>query len=515
MRGLLHCGLIAVAFGLAARWSGETWNLFALVNVIGGALAFAVGMLQALPRLRAATAPAFQGILARGLARIAGAVFFAFGLVWAGTAANLQLDWTFERKFALSPAVVTALEELSEEGRLRAVHYSEDFDPRTRATRLLLQTMANTGKLELEERRLEDHPEDEDYFAIGSSDTVVVQRLDENGLVRRFETVERPTEGTLFEALFQLREIDGGLIYVARGAGEGDLENTSDIGFSGLAAALATEGYRVAQFVGAAVEEIPEDADALLWIAPERVLRPETLDAVDRYLTGGGRFIAFLEPGQQTGLEKLLARWGLESPNKLVIDPASGPIAGDPPGVNPLVYNYTRTHPVGATLGADRMTFFPGARSFTPRKPEVEDKIQPVAYASPRAWLHSDVTLIERGEDPGAPNGARQDYWPVVVTGAYQRAEQSTRIVAFGDADLASNRFLRTLYNLDLVMNAIHWALEQQPAITLRPKTGISGRMQFPIPLQNTLTIFQSLGLVLPELLLLAGAMVWVRSRHA
>ena len=43
---------------------------------------------------------------------------------------------------------------------------------------------------------------------------MVVQRLDENGLVRRFETVERPTEGTIFEALFQLREIDGGVIYV-------------------------------------------------------------------------------------------------------------------------------------------------------------------------------------------------------------------------------------------------------------------------------------------------------------
>jgi hypothetical protein len=39
--------------------------------------------------------------------------------------------------------------------------------------------------------------------------------------------------------------------------------------------------------------------------------------------------------------------------------------------------------------------------------------------------------------------------------------------------------------------------------------------MQFPIPIQNTFTRFQSLGLLLPELLLIAGVLVWVRTRSA
>jgi hypothetical protein len=39
--------------------------------------------------------------------------------------------------------------------------------------------------------------------------------------------------------------------------------------------------------------------------------------------------------------------------------------------------------------------------------------------------------------------------------------------------------------------------------------------MQFPIPLQSTFTRFQSLGLLLPELLLIVAALVWARTRTA
>ena len=55
--------------------------------------------------------------------------------------------------------------------------------------------------------------------------------------------------------------------------------------------------------------------------------------------------------------------------------------------------------------------------------------------------------------------------------------------------------------------------VEREPDIVLRPKVGVSGSEQFPIPVQNTLTMYQSLGLVIPELLLLIGATLWLRQR--
>jgi hypothetical protein len=86
--------------------------------------------------------------------------------------------------------------------------------------------------------------------------------------------------------------------------------------------------------------------------------------------------------------------------------------------------------------------------------------------------------------------------------------------VAFGDSDFASNENLRTLYNLDLILNAVHWANENESDITLRPKNRPTP-VQFPIPLTNTLQTLYGVGLLVPELLLIAGGMVWLRRRNA
>ncbi|MGI9432770.1 MAG: hypothetical protein ACR2PQ_11180, partial [Myxococcota bacterium] len=104
-------------------------------------------------------------------------------------------------------------------------------------------------------------------------------------------------------------------------------------------------------------------------------------------------------------------------------------------------------------------------------------------------------------------------YHSLVVAARFPRGDHEARIVAFGDAQLASNQYLRSLYNLDIVMNAMHWATEHTAPGT-RPKVvAVSGRLQLPLPLQNTLTMFQGVGLLLPELLLIAGALFWARSR--
>ena len=101
-----------------------------------------------------------------------------------------------------------------------------------------------------------------------------------------------------------------------------------------------------------------------------------------------------------------------------------------------------------------------------------------------------------------------------MVSGRYLRAGGETRIVAFGDADFASNEHLRTLYNLDLVMNAVHWAAANEPEITLRPKNRPTP-VQFPVPLTNTLQTLYGVGLLVPELLLIAGGIVWLRGRSS
>jgi hypothetical protein len=194
----------------------------------------------------------------------------------------------------------------------------------------------------------------------------------------------------------------------------------------------------------------------------------------------------------------------------VLVDPASGPIDGVPAGLAPVAYNYAM-HGVTTGLDATRMTLFRGVRPLGLLKPRVEDDLRGVVLGSGRSWIHPDASLVGARAAPARPPQASEDYYPIVAAGRYTREGGETRLVVFGDSDVASNRYLRALYNLDLVLNGVHWAVARESAITLRPK--VAPVIQFPLPVQNTLTTLYGIGLLIPELLLAAGGFVWLRRR--
>ena len=504
MRALALAGLIALAFGLGSYYATGERTLYATLNLGAGALALAAAALLALRRLRFAAGSHSRRVLLRGLLGVAGALALAIALERAAAWSGWRSDLTFEQSFELAPATRKALAELPRE--LTATLFHDRFDPRARNTRLLLASLAEAGPVTVRERLLADAPEDVDRFGIAGSNTVVLT------LGSRFETVERPLEATLYEALYRLRSRTHGVIGVLRGEGEGDVSSSAELGFSGLAAALATEGYELHSLVTSSLAEVPADIDVVLLLGPRRALLPESIAALERYLERGGRLVAMLEPGAQSGIEPLLARWGIEAPDGVIVDPAAGASSGGDPGVDPIAYNY-EAHPLARGLNPDRMTFFAGARPLVPHNVGAGDSVRRVVLASPRSWVSPDLSLLSRRSGRLEPGTAPQDYHTIAAAGRYPRPGGEARIVVFGDSDFASNRYLRALYNLDLALNAVHWAVERESEITLRPK--LRTPKQFPLPLQNTLRTFHGVGLLVPELLLLAGGLVWLRRRTA
>ncbi|MEE8581254.1 MAG: hypothetical protein V3T33_06655, partial [Myxococcota bacterium] len=147
------------------------------------------------------------------------------------------------------------------------------------------------------------------------------------------------------------------------------------------------------------------------------------------------------------------------------------------------------------------------------RKPTPQDDLRSVVYASGDSWLHDDTSVLHQRRAPDRPADAVTEYQPLVVTGRYPREGGEARIVAFGDSDFATNQNLRALYNLDLLMNALHWSVRRESKISLRPKS--SQLIQFPVPIQNSLRALYGVGMLVPELLLLTGGLVWLRHRSA
>jgi len=507
---LVWIGIVASFFALVAyRVLGQSSG-FIIVNAVLGGLALLVAALIALGRVAAPQPSSLRGPFLDNLLRTVTAIWVIGLALGLAAASGVRFDWTFEGEFEIAEATRALLDELHADDRARMTLYFDRGDPRVRNTRLLLEQLVEGHPIELRVRELSQYPEDEDRFGIGSSNSVVVEVGD------RWALVARPTEGALYEGFAGLLHEREQVLYATVGAGEGDLERFDDGGYAGLRAALEVEGYLLAPLPLAIEERVPADASGLLIVAPERPFTARGLAALRHYLEDGGRAVVFLGDVAQPSLEGLLAEFGIVAQPGLVVDPTSGSIEGDTPGMNPVAFNYAE-HPVTHGLDENRMTWFRRTRGFELRKTAPEQRLRPLVHASAESWIDVSPPEDDDRAMPVRPPDARADYWPLVVASETKHEDRGTetRIVAFGDSELASNHALRALYNLDLVLNAVHWATAREPAITLRPKTGARRLNQFPVPLESSLQALYGIGLLVPELLLLAAGWVWLRQRSA
>jgi hypothetical protein len=343
---------------------------------------------------------------------------------------------------------------------------------------------------------------------------VVLEAMDATVIVchkARCEGSGFPSEENITNALVRLsreRKIE---VHFLVGHGEADLASTGQHGFSALTGLLRDEGIHLEALVGPAREEVPETADVLIVAAPERDLLSREVDALERYLLAGGRLLVLLEAGVATNLERVVERWGFELPAGVLVDRSHSPLLEDPNPLTLLVNSFNPFHPVTRKLSRRTMLLMPSARAVLPvRKPEPEDEVVALAYTSRGAWLESDMesAMAARavGWDPGEL-GNRE--LPLAAAGRYPRERGEARIVVIGDRDLASNRLLGSLYNLDLVLNAVLWLAEDETRIAIRSKLWTPD--QDPLTLQQTLAYFYFMAFALPELLLLLGIHAWYR----
>jgi len=510
VRELSVAGAIAVAFALLSYYAtrdpsgGAQLGWFGWSNLVLGSAALVVAAGLALRRARGFGSPAARRVLLPRVTWIVGVLVVAVALESLAVRAGWRFDWTVDERFVLSPATRSACAAL--DAPARVTHFAESGDPRSRRTRFLLDGFESLGCFTVRTRAMDEAEEELDWYGVSTPDSVVVELGD------YFELVERPTEGSLLEAVLRLSGDPERTLYVAIGEGEGDLRDEGPGGYSGLREALATEGYVLKSLVTLAVREVPEDADALLVIAPQRPLHAEARDSIRRYVERGGRLVALLEPGRDSGLAPLLAHFGIDAGAGLVVDARSADLEGTARGTGLLVSAYAH-HPITRVLEARHMSFFPGVRPvFAARKPEPDDRLDAVVYSSREAWVSEAVGRARRGVAPERDGEPLRRY-PIAAAGRYPRAAAEGRIVAFGDAEFASNRWLRALYNMDLALNAVHWATEREVDVTLRPKVLTPDHA--PLPPQTTLQMLYGVGLLVPELLLIVGAVVWVRRRSA
>ncbi|MGA1194194.1 MAG: GldG family protein [Kiritimatiellia bacterium] len=320
-------------------------------------------------------------------------------------------------------------------------------------------------------------------------------------------------EQVVTSALFSLVEADPARVYFLLGHGERDFEDHDPyVGLSIIGQEIRRDYIELAPLRLGERPDIPEDADALIIAAPQRILSGATIERIASYANRSGRLILILDADTDAGFANTLIDWGIESIDNTLIDPAR-----TVSGFDVMVSKYP-VHPVTDSL-ENLATVFYWPRALPLREDNLRDaaadkpQATPLVLSSERSWAELDSDLqpqFDEGIDRKGP-------LPIAVAverGALASREMNlsrSRIVVIGDVDFIANNGLSGA-NADLFLNALNWVLDRDPLIDIAPKP--AGPVRLMISREQHEALFWVVVVGVPGIAALAGVLMRWRRRE-
>ena len=256
--------------------------------------------------------------------------------------------------------------------------------------------------------------------------------------------------------------------------------------------------------------EIPANCNLLIIAGATDPLDAAELDKIQRYLDQGGRALITFNSdtvGRRNGLEKLLAKWGVDVGDNVVVDKENA-ISNTRADIVPVNLG---AHQIVNPLRNSRVLLFQprSIRALPPASGRTDDlKVDELLFTGPKTVV---LDARRRGIDP-AQSGSKSLMVAVEksVTGL-QRG--STRLVVLGDATVWGNQFIEVDGNRDFAALTANWLVNQSVLLNDIPRRAIHS-YKLTMTHAQIRSVQLILLLALPGAMLLLGGIVWLRRRH-
>ncbi|MGA2028777.1 MAG: GldG family protein [Verrucomicrobiota bacterium] len=325
----------------------------------------------------------------------------------------------------------------------------------------------------------------------------------------RLEFVKKPTafmgEMMFTSTLLALEDSKPFKAYFLQGHGEPALNDSGNFGYMKFTSVLEENYIQVQPLELLGDDAVPLDCNVLIISAPTEPLSELELKKIDQYLAQDGRlFVLFNYASirKPTGLEAVLARWGINVGDDVVQD-----LKNTITGQDIKVLKFSR-HPIVNSLSQLSL------QMILPRPISRVDWQNPPADAPQMDELvfSSDDSTLEY--EPGEPPHS----YPLMVA-VEQKAiagvtnpRGGTRIVVAGDSIFLGNYYIEGGANRDFLGYAVNWLLDRPSLIN-----GIGPRPVTEFRLIMTRTQQQEVRWLLlgalPSAVLLLGGVVWLVRR--
>ncbi|HWX22781.1 MAG TPA: GldG family protein [Candidatus Binatia bacterium] len=270
---------------------------------------------------------------------------------------------------------------------------------------------------------------------------------------------------------------------------------------------ILAQNYILPNKLSLGTNAIPMDCNLLIIAGPTSRLPETTLQKVDQYLDQGGRLFAlfnFTTTNHETGLEKILAKWGVNVGTNWIKDPDNFTQANFS---DMIVANFGKHALVNPLLRKRLQLLMPRsigklAAAPVPGAPRVEELV----FSGPRSFADGNPAL---GSHP-FPLMVAVEKDPIkgVIT-----ERGTTRMVIAGDSFFLGNHFIEVIGNQLFAHCVANWLLDRTQLLQ-----DIGPRPVKEYRLAMTRAQLQSAQWILlagmPGSALLAGFLVWLRRRR-
>ena len=412
---------------------------------------------------------------------------------WLGVQYNETFDATSRKLYSLSDQTHKVLDNLDRDVTMSYFDRTSEF---ARAEDMLRRYENASHRVRVEYVDPDEDPVKAEAMSIRSYGTLILHVGGER------QEASSTSEQDITNAIITALKGQEKTACVATGHGEAASGDMDRDGFSNAKSLIEDANYGF-EDVSLAVDGVPGDCTLLVIPGPTTAYFDPEIEAIREFVEGGGRALIMLRPvfpddrgrrGETNPkLVALLAEWGVEARNDVVIDESAiGQLFGGGP-FTPLVSGY-KYHPIVEPM-ENVATLFPRARSvgkadgdpdgwtvdelfesstasFATVSMTIEDSAVRLGSASSRTegpivlavaaqYDVPEQESVPAGEDSGAGDE------PV---GPDEEAEPEGRVVAVGSSGFASNYGLSLGGNRDLLLNMMNWLSSDEDLISIRPR---------------------------------------------
>jgi ABC-type uncharacterized transport system involved in gliding motility auxiliary subunit len=441
---------------------------------------------------------------------------------WLANQHNKSFDSTSNKQFSLSDQTIKVVKGLTKDVTIT------DYDKTSAFTtaRDLLDRYSNlSSKLHVVYVDPDKKPQIAKAAAVRSYGQIVV----DSGAKK--EEAKSLSEEELTGALIRsLKSGERNVCFVG-GSGEHSIDESGRSGYSNAKEALEKSNYKVRTIslvAGGAPKtdakitmgetsaggkaEVPSDCTVLVIAGPKYAYPQAAADAIQSFVSNGGRVLVMLDPPLKLGkedtqenatLDKILDSWGVTMDKDLVVDTSGvGQIFGLSEVV-PLVTSY-ESQPIVREL-KETATAFPLARSLAVKSGGSAEKL---FSTSDNSYATTNLSSPEIRIDP-----SKDKKGPLVLgaAGSVKSGGKEGRFVAVGSSNWLGNNILRFNGNRDLFLNMMNWLSSDEDLISIRPKEPEDRRLS--LSRRQMSMIFFSSVIGLPLIVIVGGMMVWWKRR--